>query len=119
MLHAKGGTVNMKKDLNWLTANIKEDIDKASDKNIDKLYKALKVMLKKYDDDPLIKEVLDMFNLILKPKRVRCKLILNDILEEIQKPEFTRHEELRKDLLELSNIHRDFLENLISLLESL
>jgi hypothetical protein len=109
----------MKKDLEWLTANINEDIDKASNKNIDRLYESLRNMLKKYDNDPLIKDVLDWFNGFLKSKRMKCKLILNDILEEIQKPEFTRHEELRKDLLEVSNIHRNFLENLISLLESL
>lgn len=109
----------MKKDLEWLTANINEDIDKASNRNINKLYESLRDMLKKYDNDPLIKDAFDFLNGLLKSKRTKCKFVLNDILEEIQKPEFTRHEELRKDLLEVSNIHRDFLENLISLLESL
>ena len=109
----------MKKDIEWLTKNVNEDIDKASNKNIDKLYGSLKLMLKKYDNDPIIKDISDFFNGLLKAKRIKCKLILNDILEEIQKPEFSRHEELRKDLLVVSNIHRDFLENLISLLESL
>jgi len=48
----------MKKDLEWLTTNINNDIDKASNKNIDKLYESLKIILKKYDNDPFIKDVM-------------------------------------------------------------
>lgn len=109
----------MKKDLTWITENIKKDFEKASIKEIDKLYDELKSMLKKYDNDPILKDIKDWFKKIFKSKKERCIYIFNDIIEEINESDFNRKEELRKDLLKVSNIHRDFLENLISLLESL
>ena len=45
--------------------------------------------------------------------------ILIDIIEGLEKDNFPKKEELRKDLLDLSNIHRDFLENIKALIESL
>lgn len=109
----------MKKTFDWLTENIRSDIEKARNNKIDELYDSLKKLLKKYDADPTIKNINDWFKQILKSKREKCKLVLEDVIEEMNKPNFSRKEELRKDLLEISNIHRDFLENLISLLESL
>lgn len=109
----------MKKDLDWLTKNIEKDIDKASMKEINILYNELNDVLKKYDKDQFIKNIMDWCKKIFMSKREKCKYIFNDILEEIQKPNFTKKKELRNDLLEISNIHRSFLENLISLLESL
>ena len=109
----------MKKDLSWLSQNIRDDIDKASNSEINELYTQLNALLKKYDNDPLIKNIFDWFSKIFKSKRERCKYILNDIIEETKDPNFTRKDELRSDLLKISNIHRDFLENLASLLGSL
>ena len=109
----------MKKDLVWITENIKKDIEKANNKEINTLYDELKSILKKYDNDTFQKNINDLFKTIFKNKRERCKLIFNDIIEEINKPNFNKKAELKNDLLRVSNIHRDFLENLISLVESL
>ena len=110
----------MKKTLEWLTEDIKKDIKKASGREISSLYSALKNALKKYDDDPLLKNICDFFKRgIVFDKRERCFVVLDDLLEELKKPGFARKDELRGDLLVISNIHRDFLENLIALLENL
>ena len=110
----------MKKTIKWLTDNVKDDIKKASGRDIDALYSSLKKALKKYDGDPFLKNVCDLFKRAFTfDKRKRCLIVLDDILEELNKPGFSRKEELRHDLLDISNIHRSFLENLIALLENL
>lgn len=109
----------MKKTYEWLTENVRKDIDEASNREIKQLYEELKKTLKKYDNDPLFKQFRDFFKKFFKSNRERCKLILEDILEEVNKPGFERKEELKRDLLEISNIHRGFLENLAALFGAL
>lgn len=109
----------MKKDLQWLNDNIKKDIERANVKEIDLLLKELNELLKKYDNDSFFKNVKDWLKKVFVNKREKCKYIFNDLIEEINKPDFCKKDELRTDLLRISNIHRDFLENLISLLENL
>lgn len=108
-----------KKDINSLIDNIHKDFKDASRKEIDQIYNELKEMLKKYDDDSFSKNVKDFLKRgFTFDKRKRCELVFKDIIESLDNPSFVKREELRKDLLELSNIHRSFLENLIALIEN-
>ena len=96
-----------------------ENNEKASTKEINKIYEELKKILKKYDGDGFFKNCFDFIRQLFQNTRIKCKLIFKDILEEMTKPGFSKKEELRRDLLDLSNIHRDLLENIISLLGAL
>ena len=107
------------KTIDELIENINEDIEKASTKEINKIYEELKKILKKYDGDGFFKNCFDFIRQLFQSTRIKCKLIFKDILEEMTKPGFSKKEELRRDLLDLSNIHRDLLENIISLLGAL
>lgn len=111
--------MSREKTLDELIKNIDEDIREANSNQINELYISLNNMLNKYDNDKFMKNLIDILKKLFRSKRQKCKLILEDLIEEIYKPNFTKKEELRKELLEISNIHRSFLENLIALLENL
>jgi len=109
-----------KTDINSLTINIREDFKKSSKKEIDEIYNSLKIMLKKYDDDSMLKDICDLLKRGLTiDKRKRCERVLEDILEVLKDENYPRKEELRRDLLDLSNIHRGILENIIALIEGM
>ena len=108
-----------KKTIEELIENINKDIEKASAKKINVIYKELKMILKKYDDDEFLKNCFDVIKQLFQTTRNKCKLIFKDIIEEMTKSGFSKKEELRRDLLDLSNIHRDILENIIALLGAL
>lgn len=107
------------KDLNYLKENIKNDIKQASNKQIDVIYEALKTALKKFDRDELRKNIVDFFKLIFATKRQKCLLFLEDITDSEYKLTDVEKELLRKELLDISNIHRTLIENIISLLGAL
>lgn len=107
------------KDLDFLIQNIKEDIKKASDKQIDSIYETLKKALDKFDRDSYFKNFLDSIKRLFKTKRQKCLLLINDICDSKHKLNENEKELLRKELLDISNIHRTLIENIISLLGAL
>lgn len=107
------------KSIEEIKNNLKEDIQKANDKEINLIFKELKKMLCNYDRDSLLKNISDIFNSLFKSKRKKCELFLNDLFDSLDKLNTDEIEKFRKDLLSTSNIHRTFLEDLIALLEAL
>lgn len=107
------------KDLETLKENIKEDIKRASEKQINSIYEALKKALEKFDRDSDFKNFLDWIKTILKTKRQKCVLFFNDINDSKHKLNDNEKELLRKEFLDISNIHRTLIEDIISLLGAL
>jgi DNA phosphorothioation-dependent restriction protein DptG len=106
-------------DIESLVQNISEDLEKASSKDIDKIYTALKSALKTFDRDSQFKDIIDVLKNIFKSKKEKCILIIRDLLDSKEKLIDTEIESLRKELLEISNIHRTLLEDIRALLNAL
>lgn len=106
-------------DTESLVANITEDLKKAKSSDIDKIYEALKKALVKFDKDTNIKNLLDSLKGLFKSKREKCILFLKDLMDSKDKLTNEKKESLRKELLDISNIHRTLLENIRSLLGAL
>lgn len=109
----------MSKDLDSIIKNIRKDLKDANSKDIDLIYSSLLQLLKKYDNDTFFKNIGDFFKKIFKTKREKCCLFFEDIVEGINDMDDEKKRKIKKDLLDLSNIHRTFLENLKSLIEAL
>jgi hypothetical protein len=106
-------------DFETLKQNILKDIDEASGKDINDIYSALRKALAKFDRDSLLKNLFDLFLSILKTKRQKCKLLVNDIVDSRSKLSVSEKELLRKEFLDISNIHRTLIENIRALLDAL
>lgn len=102
-----------------MIANITEDLNKANSRDIDKIYDALKAALKKFDRDSNIKDLIDIFRGLFKSKREKCVLFMKDLMDSKDKLNEDEKEILRKELLDISNIHRTLLENIRALLGAL
>jgi hypothetical protein len=110
----------MKKyDTDSLVINIKEDIKNAKSGDIDKIYKAFKGALEQFDRDTNVKNLFDFFKGFFKSRREKCILFINDLMDSKDKLTDKEKESLRKELLDISNIHRTLLENLQSLFGAL
>lgn len=109
----------MSKNLDWLITNIREDLKKASNREIKDIYNSLKKLLNKYDNDTFIKNIKDFLKKVLKSKREKCSLFFEDIIEGIDSMSDKTKQELKKDLLDLSNIHRTIFEDLAALIGAL
>lgn len=109
----------MIKNLDELQQNIIEDIKNCPDRVVENVYKALKKALKQFDKDSFFKNLKDFFNAIFKTRREKCLLILNDIMDSREKLTDKEKELLRKEFLEISNIYRSLIENIIALLGAL
>lgn len=107
-------------DFDSLKTNILKDIDQATKSNIEDIYKALVTTLKKYDRDSPLKNAKDYIILLFKgDKRAKCKYIISDIVDSKDSLSNEEKEALRKSFLDISNIHRTFLENVQALLDAL
>jgi len=107
-------------DLESLKNNLLTDIDQATKSNIEDIYKALITSLNKYDKDGLLKNVKDHVILFFTPdKRAKCKYIITDIIDSKESLSTDEKESLRKNFLDISNIHRTLLENIQALLDAL
>ena len=102
-----------------LKNNIIEDINKCSNKELKKIYDAIRKALKEFDKDSFLKNCKDFFNNILKSKQQKCILFINDIVDSRDKLTAEEKEKLRIAFLDISNIHRTFIENLIALIGAL
>lgn len=102
-----------------LKENILKDIESCSSKELNDIYKALGKALKEFDKDSFLKNCKDFFKSLFKTKKQKCIYFINDIVDS--KDELTNEmkEKLRKSFLDISNIHRTFIENLIALLGAL
>ena len=109
----------MAKSIEEIKVNIHQDIKKASSKEIDRIYYALKEVSKKFDRDSALKNLFDIFKGILKSKRDKCLHFVDDIFDSAEKLSADEKIQLRKALLDISNIYRTIIENIISLLAAL
>lgn len=107
------------KDFNTLKENVLKDIKECSNKELDKLFDKLKSTLKTFDRDDFWKNVKDVIKQLFKNKRTKCSLIVGDICDSRDKLNESEKESLRKAFLDLSNIHRTFLEDLQALFGAL
>lgn len=98
-----------------LKSNIIEDLSQCSRKEIDSIYQMLKDCIKKFDRDDLFKNCRDFFKLIFKSRKDKCLFFINDIEDSREKLTSIEKEELRKYFLNVSNVHRTFLENVQAL----
>lgn len=86
-------------DLDSLKDNLIKDIDQATKSNIDDIYKALIISLKKYDNDGFLKNIKDQVTLFFKfDKRAKCKYIIADIIDSKE----TLSAEKKKDYVKTS-----------------
>ena len=108
-----------KTDFNSLIENIKEDLNRCNNKKLEQIYSAIKLCLKKFDRDSTMKNVKDFFRNLLKSKKEKCLFFIEDIIDSKDKLSDEEKEYLRRNLLEISNIERTFLEDLKALLEAL
>lgn len=106
-------------DLDCLVENVKKDISSCSQKELDQIYKAIKNALKKFDRDKIFKNTKDFIKSLFKTKKQKCLLFVEDIVDSKDKLTDEEKESLRKTFLDISNIHRTFIENLIALFEAL
>lgn len=106
----------MAKTIEEIKENLQQDIDKASSKELDKIYSSLKDVLKSFDRDSSLKNIYDCFKSIFKTKKTKCLQFVNDIFDSKDKLTKEEKDKLRKALLDISNIHRTFIENIIALL---
>jgi len=109
----------MAKSIDEIRENICQDIRDASSKEIDKIFSALKEVAKKFDRDSALKNFFDGLIGIFKSKRDKCLLFVNDIFDSAEKLSADEKKQLREALLDISNIHRAVIENIIALLEAL
>ena len=108
-----------KTDFNSLIENIKEDLNKCNNKELEKIFSAIKLCLKSFDRDFIMKNVKDFFKSFFKSKKDKCLFFIEDIVDSKDKLSCEEKECLRRNLLEISNIERTFLEDLKALLEAL
>ena len=106
----------MAKNVDELRENICQDIRDASYKEIDQIYNSLKDVSKKFDRDSILKNLFDGLRGIFRSKKDRCLLFVNDIFDSAENLSADEKNQLRKALLDISNIHRTVIENIIALL---
>lgn len=106
-------------DFESLKTNILKDIDEAKSSDVSKIYSALVSALRKFDRDSALKNLFDFLTGLLKTKRQKCKLIVSDIIDSRSKLTSDEKELLRKEFLDISNIHRTLLEDIRALLDAL
>lgn len=102
-----------------LKENILKDIESCSKKDLDKIYSSIKLALKEFDRDGFLKNCKDIFKSLFKSKKDKCILFIEDICDSKDKLKSEEKEKLRKFFLDISNIHRTFVEDLIALLGAL
>lgn len=102
-----------------LVNNIKKDISSCSKKELNSIYDAIKSALKKFDRDNIFKNTRDFMKSLLKNKKQRCLAFIEDIIDSKGKLNPEEKEDLRKTFLDISNIHRTFVEDIIALFEAL
>jgi len=102
-----------------LEENIIVDIEQANKNDIDQIYNALNKALHQFDKDSFAKNLIDSIKKIFSTKRKKCKLIIIDIIESKDKLTAKEKQLLRNHLLDISNIHRTLIENIISILDAL
>lgn len=102
-----------------LVNNIKKDINSCSKKELDSIYNAIKIALKKFDRDNIFKNSIDFIKSILKNKKQKCIFFIEDIIDSKDKLTDKEKEDLRKVFLDISNIHRTFIEDIMALFEAL
>ena len=105
--------------LNALKDNILKDTESCSSKELNNIYNALKKTLKEFDRDSFFKNCIDFFKSIFKTKKQKCIFFINDIVDSKDKLTNEEKEKLRKSFLDISNIHRTFIENIIALFGAL
>lgn len=107
------------KDFDSLKENVLADINSCSSKELNKIYTALKKTVFEFDRDVFGKQIRDFFKSVFKSKKDKCVFFVEDICDSKDKLSSEEKETLRKMFLDISNIHRTFLEDLIALLEAL
>ena len=103
------------KDFKSLKENIIQDIKEADQKQLDAIYSGLRSCLSTFDRDNRRKNAADFFKLMFKSKQRKCLLVLEDICDSDHKLSAEEKEALRKEFLDISNIHRTFWEDLLAL----
>lgn len=106
-------------DLEKLKENVLKDIEQANNSDIKKIYKELNNCLMEFDRDNHWKNFFDSIKVVFSVKRNKCKLIILDICDSSEKLNRDEKQELKHHLLEIQNIHRTFIENLIALIGAL
>lgn len=106
----------MAKSIDEIKENLYKDIEKATSREIEKIYSALKEVLKEFDKDSNLKNLYDFFKSIFKTKKAKCLQFVTDIFDSKEKLTVDESERLRKALLDISKIHRTIIENIIALL---
>lgn len=109
----------MSKDFESLKNNVVKDINSCNKKELKKIYDALKKSLASFDKDSILKNVSDFFKSLFKNKKEKCLFFVEDICDSRDKLTNEEKESLRKSFLEISNIHRTFLEDILALLGAL
>ena len=69
----------MSKTMEKIKANLHQDIDKATTKELEKIYSSLKNVLKTFDRDSSLKNLCDFFKNIFRSKKAKCLQFVNDI----------------------------------------
>ena len=104
------------KTIEGIKQNILEDIRKTDNRKIEEIYASLKKTLNKFDRDFLGKNVKDFLRAIFKTKRERCIQFVEDLFDSQSQLTSQEKNDLRRALLDISNIHRSIIENIIALL---
>ena len=107
------------KDFITLKNNVLKDIQECNGKELDRIFDKLKTTLKAFDRDDFWKNIKDLIKQVFKSKRNKCFQIVNDICDSRNNLNEIEKESLRKAFLDLSNIHRTFLEDLRALFGAL
>ena len=107
------------KSFEALKENVIKDINECNTRQLNKIYKSLRKVLFQFDRDTIWKNVKDFFKSVRKGKKEKCIFFIDDICDSSEKLTANEKEELRKQFLDISNIHRTFLEDLQALLNAL
>ena len=106
----------MNKDFKAVDINIRNDLKRATNKEIDKIYKELKALLSIFDRDSFFKNSFDYFRRIFCDKRRACLLFLNDLFDSKDKLTNEERNMLLQKLNIICDIHRSLGEDILRFL---
>lgn len=106
----------MKKDFKAVNINIRNDLKRATNKEVDRIYKELKSLLSNFDRDSFFKNSIDYFRRFFCDKRHACLLFLNDLFDSKDKLTNNEKELLLQKLNIICDIHRSLGEDILRFL---
>lgn len=92
--------------------NFSSDLRHAKPKEIAAIHNELVKLLKKYDDDFIVKEIGDKVSIFFSfSVKAKCEKRFNDLIEEYEKiTDLPKKQEFELDVVHLINIHKSIFE---------